>query len=156
TPAQVTWVFTASTLSSAVTLPLMGRLGDIFGPRYALAGVFVAITGGLAIALFGGTFEALIAGQAVQGLGMALIPLAVALLSSASANRANLSTAPLMFAGALSTAAGLALAGLVLQWTDFRGLFWIALGPNILITLVSFVSLRGGHEAQATPLSRLS
>jgi MFS family permease len=154
TPAQVTWVFTATTLASAVSLPLLGRLGDIFGSRQILTGVFLSITAGIACALFGRTFEALLIGQALQGFGMALIPLAVAMMSEASTDRSQLSTAPLMLAAALSTAAGLLLAGVVLQWTDYRGLFMFGLAPNILILIVAFASLRGASPAHPTPFAR--
>jgi MFS family permease len=154
TPAQVAWVFTSTTLASAVSLPLLGRLGDIFGSRQVLAGVFLSITTGIAFALFGGTFEALLIGQVLQGFGMALIPLAVAMLSAASGDRSQLSTAPLMLAAALSTAAGLLLAGVVLQWTDYRGLFAFALAPNVIIFIVAFASLRGSGAPSATPFAR--
>lgn len=152
TPSQVTWVFTALTLSAAVALPLLGRLADIFGSKEVLAAVFVAITAGIALALFGGTFETLIAGQALQGLGMALVPLSVAMLSAASEDRSKLSTAPLMLAAATSTAAGLLLAGVVLQWTDYRGLFWIALVPNVIIVIVAIMSVRS--EPRTTSFGR--
>jgi len=150
TPSQVTWVFTALTLSAAVSLPLLGRLADIFGSAEVLAAVFVAITVGIALALFGGTYETLLAGQALQGLGMALVPLSVAMLSTASPDRSKLSTAPLMLAAAISTAAGLLLAGVVLRWTDYRGLFWIALVPNVIIVLAAIVSVKGSPRAASS------
>lgn len=154
TPAQVAWVFTATTLSAAVSMPLLARLADIFGSRNVLAAIFVAITAGIALALFGGTFEALVAGQALQGFGMALVPLGVAMLSAASTDRSKLSTAPLMLAAATSTAAGLLLAGFVLRWTDYRGLFWIALAPNVIISIIALMSLRGSNTPQTSSLAR--
>jgi MFS family permease len=150
TPSQMTWVFTALTLSAAVSLPLLGRLADIFGSRQVLVAVFSAITIGISLALFGGSFETLLLGQVLQGPGMALVPLSVAMLSATSADRSSLSTAPLMLAAATSTAAGLLLAGVVLNWTDYRGLFWMALIPNVVILVIAVISMQNPRRVESS------
>ena len=64
------WVATAAMLVSACTVPVVGKLSDIFGRRgFYLAGIIVFIVGSL-ICGFSQNFWMLVAGRAVQGLGM--------------------------------------------------------------------------------------
>jgi EmrB/QacA subfamily drug resistance transporter len=73
------WVFSAYMLGSTVTVPLYGKLSDIYGRRpFFLFGIFLFSTGSV-ISGIASSMGMLIAGRAVQGLGAgALIPLAIA------------------------------------------------------------------------------
>jgi EmrB/QacA subfamily drug resistance transporter len=73
------WVFSAYMLGSTVTVPLYGKLSDIYGRRpFFLFGI-VLFSAGSVISGIAGSMGMLIAGRAVQGLGAgALIPLAIA------------------------------------------------------------------------------
>ena len=81
TAPQSAWVLTAFMLAAAVSLPIVGKLGDIFGSERVLTAVFAALTVGVILPPLGNSFAALVAGQALQGLGVSLVPLGVALLT---------------------------------------------------------------------------
>jgi EmrB/QacA subfamily drug resistance transporter len=73
------WVFSAYMLGATVTVPLYGKLSDIYGRKpFFLLGIMLfslgSVISGLAVSM-----EMLIAGRAIQGLGAGgLIPLAIA------------------------------------------------------------------------------
>src|SRR5436309_12813811 len=63
------WVFTAYLLTSTVTVPLYGKLADLYGRKpVLLAGIGVFLVGSMASGL-SRTIGALIAFRALQGLG---------------------------------------------------------------------------------------
>jgi EmrB/QacA subfamily drug resistance transporter len=72
------WVFSAYMLGSTVTVPVYGRLSDIYGRRRFFAiGLIIFVTGA-AIGAAASSMGMLIAARAIQGLGAgALIPLAI-------------------------------------------------------------------------------
>jgi MFS family permease len=77
------WALTATLLAGAVATPVLGRLGS--GRRRrptVLAGVAVVLLGSLLAALPLG-FGALVVGRAMQGVGLALVPLALAMARDA-------------------------------------------------------------------------
>jgi len=73
------WVFSAYMLGATVTVPLYGKLSDIYGRRpLFLIGIALFSTGSIVCGL-SVSMGMLIAGRAIQGLGAGgLIPLAVA------------------------------------------------------------------------------
>lgn len=71
------WSATVALLVGAVATPLLGRLSN---PRNARTVMLVAVglmLGGCALAAPGWSFETLILGRGLQGVGMALTPLAI-------------------------------------------------------------------------------
>jgi EmrB/QacA subfamily drug resistance transporter len=73
------WVFSAYMLGATVTVPLYGKLSDIYGRRpFFLLGIILFSTGSI-ISGLATSMGMLIAGRAIQGLGAGgLIPLAIA------------------------------------------------------------------------------
>ncbi|NUS08995.1 MAG: MFS transporter, partial [Nonomuraea sp.] len=77
---SVSWTLTAGLLSGAVAIPLLSRLGDMYGRRtVALAALGLLVAGAVAAALSGG-LGAVIAGRVAQGVAAALLPLAMGLV----------------------------------------------------------------------------
>ncbi len=76
--AAAQWSLTITLLAGAVTTPVLGRLGD--GPhRRAVILVAVAVVvAGCALSALPWGFGALLAGRALQGVGLGLVPLAMA------------------------------------------------------------------------------
>lgn len=79
------WALTATLLAGAVATPVLGRLGSGRWRRPAmLAGIAVVLAGTLVAALPLG-YLALVAGRALQGVGLALVPIALAIARDAYA-----------------------------------------------------------------------
>ena len=79
--AHYSWVFSAYLLTSTVTVPLWGKLSDLFGRRRLFQiGVAVFLLGSAACG-FAQTMTQLIVWRAVQGIGAgALVPLAMTII----------------------------------------------------------------------------
>lgn len=63
------WVTTAYFLSSTVTMPIYGKLGDLYGRKHLFCVAQVLFVAGSLVCAIGGSMECLIAGRAIQGLG---------------------------------------------------------------------------------------
>ncbi|MGB3372594.1 MAG: MFS transporter, partial [Rhodococcus sp. (in: high G+C Gram-positive bacteria)] len=72
------WSLTIAMLTGAVTVPVLGRLGD--GPRRrpVVIGALAVVLVGCVFAAIPGNFAMLIVGRGLQGIGLGLMPLAMA------------------------------------------------------------------------------
>ncbi|NUO99830.1 MAG: MFS transporter [Nonomuraea sp.] len=124
---SVSWTLTAGLLSGAVAIPLLSRLGDMYGRRtVALAALGLLVAGAVAAALSGG-LGTVIAGRVAQGVAAALLPLAMGLVrQEVPAGRLPTAIGVLSAMIGVGTGGGMILAGLVDG--DYRALFWIMAG----------------------------
>ena len=134
--AAVSWALTASTLVSAVSVPVMGRLGDMYGKRKVLLVALAAAVVGSLICALSGDIATLIVGRSVLGLSNAAIPLGISLLSELlppdqESSGIALVSAMLGIGGAL----GLPLAGAVAGNWDYHVLFWLTGGVALIATI---------------------
>jgi MFS family permease len=128
--SNVSWLLTSTLLVGAVTVPIMGRLGDMFGKRLMLLVAIGALTAGSLITALSDDIVVLIIGRSIQGASAAAIPL---LPREGVASSVALISAMLGVGGAL----GLPLAGFVAEHADFHALFWV----TTVAGLVAFVGI---------------
>lgn len=139
------WVATAAMLASAVVVPLIGKLSDLYGRRrFYIAGLIVFMAG----ALFGSlapTFWTLVAARAVQGMGMGmLMPLSQTILGDIVPARHRGKYQGYMGAVfGVTSIAGPLVGGLVTDAFGWRWLFAIPipLGLIALVPIVRFMQL---------------
>ncbi len=75
------WVFTAYMLASTVTVPIYGKLSDIYGRRGFFIGGMIIFLGGSALSGMAHSMDQLIIFRAIQGLGAgAMMPIAFAII----------------------------------------------------------------------------
>ena len=76
------WVFTAYLFASTITVPLWGKLSDVFGRRrFYLSGMVVFVIGS-GLCGQAGSMEAMILFRTIQGIGAgAVIPLSLAIIA---------------------------------------------------------------------------
>src|SRR5882724_11013350 len=130
---NVEWLLTSTLLVGAVAVPLLGRLGDMFGKRRMLLLAVCALVVGSLLAAVTDSLPLLITGRAIQGISLAAVPLGISLLSSLLprelvGSAIALISAMLGVGGAL----GLPLAGLVAEHRDFHVLFWITMVAGVV------------------------
>ena len=75
-----TWLLTAFLLSAAITTPILGRLGDMYGKARTLLVALGIFAAGSALAAVAGSFALVLAGRTVQGTGAAIMPLAIGIV----------------------------------------------------------------------------
>ena len=130
--AVIVWAFTALLLVGAVATPVVGRLCDVADTRWVLVGVLLAVSLGVVLSATAPTIGLFIAGQALQGIGLAMIPLSVKLVSSLlPPSAAKIGNGLIITVATLSTALGFLVSGPLLDVTGFRGLYWITLAMLI-------------------------
>ncbi|AEK37307.1 putative membrane protein [Corynebacterium variabile DSM 44702] len=119
------WSLTVALLVGTVGSPVLGRLGD--GPRRRvtlLAGLAVVTAGGV-VAAVAGTLGVLLIGRALQGIGLGLAPLAMAI---ARVSMPQEKVAPTVALLSVSSSAGLGagypVSGLIAQAWGLSGAYW--------------------------------
>ncbi|MDT7872949.1 MAG: MFS transporter [Sulfolobaceae archaeon] len=78
--ATVSWVLSIYLLTGTVMNPIAGKLGDIFGKKRVLEIVIWIYALGVTLTGFSPNFTALLIFRAIQGLGLAMFPLAFSLI----------------------------------------------------------------------------
>jgi len=138
------WVFSAYMLGSTVTVPVYGRLSDIYGRRLFFAfGLIVFMTGAL-LGAASGSMGMLIAARAVQGLGAgALIPLAIITIGdlvppSERGRWQGLTGAVIGVASVLGPFTG----GWIVDHTSWRWVFLVSLPIGLVALAVGLATLK--------------
>ena len=138
----IAWVVAGYLITTAISAPVYGRLGDAFGRRRMMVvALFVSVAGSL-IAAASVSIEMLIAARLVQGLGGGgLITLSQALIGQSVAPRERA-----RYQGYLATIAmtastvGPVVGGLLTQYLGWRSVFlfnlpFLALGMALVMRL---------------------
>lgn len=140
-PSNAAWVVTASLLASAVTTPVAGRLGDLYGKRLVLVGSVVPLVIGSVLCALSTSLWPMLAGRALQGMAVGLIPVGIAALRDLLPP-AKLGSGIALISSSLGVggALGMPLAAAVVEYSSWQYLFWgiAALGAiaGLLIFLV--------------------
>jgi MFS family permease len=135
---NVSWLLTSTLLVAAVSVPIMGRLGDMFGKRLMLLVAVGALVVGSLITAVTDNIALLILGRSIQGVSAAAIPLGISLLATLMPReRVGSSIALISAMLGVGGSLGLPLAGFVAEHADFHALFWITAAAG----LVAFVGI---------------
>jgi MFS family permease len=138
----VSWVALAYLLALAGTLPIFGRLADMFGRKLLYTGGFVVFIAGSALAGFAPTLIFLIGARVFQAIGAGLLQANSVAIITAAAGPARRGRAIGVqgAAQAIGLSTGPALGGLLIQSLGWRWVFWINFG---LFFLMPFALERG-------------
>ncbi|MFD3525369.1 MFS transporter [Streptomyces sp. NPDC058653] len=139
-PDNATWVITATLLAGAVSTPIMGRLGDLYGKRRMLLASLAVMVIGSLICAFTDDLTVMIAGRALQGFAMGAIPLGIGIMRD-ELPREKLGSAMALMSSSIGVGGGLALPGaaLVAQHADWHTLFFGAAGLGVLSMLLTLL-----------------
>ncbi|WP_335991176.1 MFS transporter [Glycomyces sp. MUSA5-2] len=134
---DTSWAVTATLLASAVAVPVVGRLGDMFGKRRMLLISLVLLTAGSVVAALSTNLAAFITGRAIQGLAAGVIPLGISIMRD-ELPKAKLAGAMALMSASLGIggALGLPAAALLADHADWHVLFWVASGAGLLCLLL--------------------
>ena len=136
------WLLTSTLLAAAVAVPIMGRLGDLYGKRLMLIVCAGFLTAGSLICALSHSLIPLVIGRSVTGLSVAAIPLGISLITVILPLRRALFGVALVSAmlGA-GSALGLPLAGLIGEHANYHLLFWILMAGGVVSLLGSWLFL---------------
>jgi EmrB/QacA subfamily drug resistance transporter len=130
---SVTWLLTAFLLTSSVSTPLLGRLGDMYGKeKVMLAALGVFALGSLVCAV-GGSIGVLILGRAIQGAGGAIFPLAFGIIRDEfPPQRVATSIGLLSATFGIGGGLGLVLAGVIVDHLSTQWIFWLSFAVTVV------------------------
>ena len=141
---QYSWVFSAYLITSTVTVPVWGKLSDLYGRRlFYQLGIAVFLLGSILSGL-SATMTQLIAFRAVQGLGAgALVPLGMTIIGDIFTveERTKMQA---YFSGVwgLSSVVGPVVGGLITDQLSWRWVFYINLPVGLAAAAIIGLALR--------------
>ncbi|HVS99451.1 MAG TPA: MFS transporter [Solirubrobacterales bacterium] len=144
------WSLTATLLVGVVSSPVMGRLGDGPRRRETLLGGLVVVAVGCVVAALASSLAVLVAGRAMQGVGLGLVPLGMATARDELPPERVAGTIGLLsVAGAAGVGAGYPVSGL-LAGIDLAAAFWFGAVVAVIALVLSFafVSSTAGRSAE--------
>ena len=133
------WSLTLTLLVGAVISPVAGRLGD--GPyrRRALVGALGVVSAGSVLAALPGLgFGFLLLGRGMQGVGLALLPLAMGVARDhLDPARARSTLAVLSVTAVVGVGLGYPITGIIAEHLSFHAGFWMAAGFGVIAMALS-------------------
>jgi MFS family permease len=136
TASVVAWVTSAFLIVGSAVSPLFGKLGDSYGKKRMFLLALVFYTVGVGIGGFSTSIYFLIFARAVQGIGFAIVPLALAIIAE-TFPRDRIATAQGVVSAtfAIGAAAGLVIGAYVVQDLGWQWAFHSA----FVLSLVLFI-----------------
>jgi EmrB/QacA subfamily drug resistance transporter len=138
---QYAWVFSAYMLASTTTVPLYGKLSDIYGRRKLYLFAMVLFLTGSILCGQAGTMTQLVLARALQGLGAGgIMPLAFILIGEMFTLEQR-SKMQGLFSGVwgVSSVAGPLLGGFIVDKLSWHWVFYVNIIPGLLAAaLVGF------------------
>jgi EmrB/QacA subfamily drug resistance transporter len=146
------WVFTAFMLASTTTVPLYGKLSDLFGRRPVFVAAMAIFLIGSALCGLATTMPQLIAFRTVQGIGAGgLLPLVFIIIGDLFSleQRARLQG---LFSGVwgISSITGPLLGGFIVDQASWQWIFWINIFPGLAATAIvwfAWIDRPRAHDA---------
>ncbi len=142
--SHYSWVFSAYLVTSTVTVPVWGKLSDLYGRRLMYQiGIGIFLLGTL-LSGFSGTMTQLIIFRAIQGLGAgALVPLGMTIIGDTFTveERTRMQA---LFSGVwgLSSIIGPVIGGFITDQISWRWVFWINLPVGFVAALIIGFALK--------------
>ncbi len=143
------WALTSTIVVAAIASPLVGRMGDGRHRRTVIAVCLSAVVVGCAIAALATSLGPLIFGRALQGLGMAIMPLTMAAARDhLPAEKARGVIAGLSVVGAAGVGLGYPITGLVADHGGVAAAYWLGVGISIVSLILAVWVVSPPSEAR--------
>ncbi len=157
--SNAAWVVTATLLAGAVTMPVAGRLADMFGKQRILMATGAMLLIGSLVAAMADTLTPMLIGRFLQGMAMGYIPVAISMVREVAPPKlAPVSIAAISATMGIGGAIGIPAAAWVSQSYDFHYLFWFSAGlalVSLLCTIFLLPHLKDGRPARFDVLGML-
>lgn len=140
--SNASWVITATLLSAAITTPIIGRLGDMFGKRRMLIVSVIVLGIGCVVCAATSYLPLFLFGRVLQGAATSVIPLGISILRD-ELRPERVPTAIALVSATLGAGASMALplSAYLAQNFDWHIMFWAsaAFSAIALVFIITFV-----------------
>ena len=143
TATIASWITSAFLIVGAAVSPLFGKLGDIYGKKKIFLTVLLFYIAGVGLAGFSTSMYMLIASRAIQGVGFAIVPLGLAIITDIFPKE-RVATAQGIISGtfAIGAAAGLIIGAYIVQDLSWEWAFHTAFILSLILFFVAAVMLK--------------
>jgi EmrB/QacA subfamily drug resistance transporter len=141
TSSTVSWMTSAFLIVGSAVSPLMGKLGDSYGKKRMFLVALSFYTAGVGLAGFSPSIFFLIASRAIQGIGFAIVPLALAIIAETFPRERMAAAQGIISATfAIGAAAGLVIGSYIVedfgwQWA-FHSAFVLSVALFVIVARV--------------------
>ncbi|MBP2370509.1 MFS transporter [Pseudonocardia parietis] len=123
-PSTASWLITATLVAGAVSAPVLGRLGDMYGKRRMLLVALGLVGAGSLLGAVSPGIELLLVGRVLQGASFGVIALGMSLIRDVlPPERVGTGVGLMSSSLGFGAAIGLPVTGVVAQFADWRWLF---------------------------------
>ena len=143
------WVITATLLAAAVSMPVAGRLADLYGKQRVLVVNAALLVAGSVVVAMTSSLLPVLAGRALQGFAMGFIPVGISLMREFTPPHITGTAIAAMSATlGVGGAIGLPLAAWIADGHDWHLMFWVSAGLALVVMLATIFLVPHVHDAQ--------
>ncbi|HTY47177.1 MAG TPA: MFS transporter [Methanomassiliicoccales archaeon] len=143
TESLASWITSAFLVVGAAVAPLFGKLGDIYGKKKMFLVVLAFYIVGVFLAGLSNDIYLLLGARAIQGIGFATLPLAIAMVTDVfPKGRVAFAQGVISGTVAIGTTLGLVIGAYVVQDLGWHYAFYTAFALSILLFIATAVLLR--------------
>lgn len=151
--ASAQWALTATLLTGAVATPVIGRLGNGRLRRPVVLGGLGVVLAGCVLSALPLGFGALVAGRALQGVGLALVPLALAVARDVwSGTRLPPRLGLLSVTTVAGAGVGYPVTALVAEHLGLAGAYWFGAVLVALTLALAVLDLPAARDSAIQPV----
>ncbi len=144
------WLLTITLLTGALATPIMGRLADGPHQRRVIVLALSVVLVGLVLAATSSSFSVLVAARGLQGLGLGVMPVTMAVARRhLPAERAASTIAILSVTAAVGVGLGYPITGLLAVVSDYHAAFWFGALVVAAALVLSFAAIPKTFPAPA-------
>lgn len=126
TADNASWLITATLLAGTVATPTVSRLADMYGKRKMMVFALVSTAVGSLLGGVSDELPLLIAARAFQGIGLALIPVGMAIMrDQLPREKVPVGVALMSASLGIGASLGLPLSGLIVEHLGWHAIFWL-------------------------------
>lgn len=138
------WILTAYLITGAVMTPIAGKLSDIYGKKRILLITMIVYAIGVSVAGFATNIYFLITARAIQGIGMAMFPIAFSIIRD-SFPREKLSIGQGVISSMFASGAviGLSVGGVIIKHYGWQATFFtiIPIAIALIVVISRFIRI---------------
>nr|WP_257907393.1 MFS transporter [Janibacter limosus] len=134
TAGNASWMITATLVAGAVATPVISRMADMYGKRRMIPVTPAIVALGALVGGLSTSLPFLILARALQGMGMALVPIGIATMrDELDPDKVPLAVALMSATPAIGAGVGLPLGGFLAEAFDWHVVLWL---PGVLALLL--------------------
>jgi MFS family permease len=135
--SDLAWVLTAYTLAGVISVPIVGKLGEMWGRKLVLLLIMLIYTLGIIGAALSWDLLSLIVFRTLQGVGMGAVPILMGMAKDILPTRL-VAVGLGLISAMMGVGAGLGLVGggLIISAVGWKNAFWVVLPVVVFIVAV--------------------